>query len=210
VGTHNIATTNKGTAMAKRKRAPGGGRKPRGDIRGKNAWFSTRISAETRQALENEAAASGKSISQVAEALLIEALTTRSEVSLNDPMDALAYVISQLANVTCHGLDRDWRTDPFMFQALKLAIGNFMDGIAPAGEIRSPTEEIPGLSTNRPSVWGPFDTPEARATYVATIVLSNFRTATVRPIRAAARYMIAIDKTANEMAKARAALLRDA
>ena len=122
--------------MAKRKRAPGGGRKPTGDIRGKKAWFSTRVTNETRAALDDEAAATGKSVSQVAEALLIEALTIRREVSLNDPMQALAYVISQLANVTCHGLDRDWRTDPFMFQALKLAIGNFMDGIAPAGEIK--------------------------------------------------------------------------
>jgi hypothetical protein len=197
--------------MAKRKRAPGGGRKPSGDIRGKKAWFSTRITNETRQALETEAAASDKSISQVAEALLIEALVIRHEASLNDPMEALVYIISQLAVVTCHGLDRDWRTDPFMFQALKLAIGNFMDGIAPAGEIRSPYEEIPGLSTNRPSIWGPFDTPEARASYVATIVLSNFRTATMRPMRAAAsHYMAAIDATAYRMAKARVALLRDA
>jgi hypothetical protein len=206
---HNIATTNNGTTMAKKKRAPGGGRKPSGDIRGKKAWFSTRITSETRAALESEAAASGKSVSQVAEALLIEAIAIRREVSLNDPMQALVYLISQLADVTCHGLDRDWWTDPFMFEALKLAIGKFMDGIAPTGELKSPIEDTPGFSTNRPSIWGPFDTPEARANYVATIVLSNFRTATQRDVHAAAFYMAAVDVTANKMARARAALLRD-
>jgi hypothetical protein len=208
---HNITTTNNGATMAKRKRAPGGGRKPSGDIYGKRAWFSTRITNETRAAIDREAAASRprKSVSQIAEALLIEALALRREVSLNDPMQALAYVISQLANVTCHGLDRDWRTDPFMFQALKLAISNFMDGIAPTGEMKSPIEDIPGFSMNRPSIWGPFDTPEARANYVATIVLSNFRTATQRDVHAAAFYMAAVDVTANKMARARAALLRD-
>ena len=39
----------------KKKRAPGGGRKPAGDIHGKSSTLSTRITAETRQALETEA-----------------------------------------------------------------------------------------------------------------------------------------------------------
>jgi hypothetical protein len=208
VNVHNIATTNNGITMAKRKRALGGGRKPSGDIHGKRAWFSTRITNETRQALENEAVASGKSISQIAEALLIEAIAIRREVSLNDPMQALAYVISQLADVTCYGLDRDWRTDPFMFEALKLAISKFMDGITPVGEMRSPIDDEPLLA--KTTVYGPLDTPEARANYVATIVLSNFRTTTQRDVRAAAFYMAAVDVTANAMARARAALLRDA
>ena len=57
-----------------RKRGPGGGRKPKGDITGKGERFSTRITAETREALDREAADSGQSVSQVAERLLRFAL----------------------------------------------------------------------------------------------------------------------------------------
>jgi hypothetical protein len=203
----NIATTNKEPVQMAKKRAPGGGRKPAGDIHGKRAWFSTRITTETRAALEAEATACGKSVSQVAEALLIEAIATRREVSLSDPLEAFAYLVAQLEEVTCHGLDRDWRTDPFMFRAFKLAIGKFMDGIAPAGEVRSPIEGAPLLA--KTTVFGPLDTPERRSSHVAKIVLHNFWRATEGPIRVTARYMAAMDTTVNAMARARAALLRD-
>ena len=53
-----------------RKRAPGGGRKPAGPISGKLSIFSTRITHETRVALEAEAGMTGQSISQVAEQLI--------------------------------------------------------------------------------------------------------------------------------------------
>jgi hypothetical protein len=205
---HNIATTNNGSwQMAKKRRAPGGGRNPAGDIRGKKAWFSTRITNETRATLEAEAAVCGKSVSQVAEALLIEAIATRREVSLSDPLEAFAYLVAQLEEVTCHGLNRDWRTDPFMFRAFRLAIGKFMDGIAPAGEVRSPIEDTPLLA--KTTVFGPLDTPEKRASHVAKVVLHNFWRATEGPIRAAPFYMAAMDTTVNAMARARAALLRD-
>jgi hypothetical protein len=192
--------------MAKKKRASGGGRKPAGDIHGKKAWFSTRITAETRAALEAEAAASEKSVSQVAEALLVEAIATRREVSLDDPLKAFAYLIAQLEEVTCHGLDRDWRTDRFMFEAFKRAIIKFMDGIAPAGEMRSPIEDTPLLA--KTTIFGPLDTPERRANHVAKVVLHNFWRATARPTRVTASYLAAMDTTVNAMVKARAALLR--
>jgi hypothetical protein len=51
----------------KRKRIPGGGRKPKGPIANKRAAFATRITADTRQWLEAEARKRGWSLSQVAE-----------------------------------------------------------------------------------------------------------------------------------------------
>lgn len=58
--------------MTKRKRAPGGGRKPRGPFSGKLTTFSTRITKETRTLLDADARASGQSVSQAAERILRE------------------------------------------------------------------------------------------------------------------------------------------
>lgn len=61
-----------------RKRAPGGGRKPKGEIFGKRAVFSTRIQIETRQALERESARNKRSLSQEVE--------ERLKASLREPV----------------------------------------------------------------------------------------------------------------------------
>ena len=54
--------------MAKRKRRPGGGRKPGGEFPGKSATFTTRIQPSTRRALEEAAKdRSDKSISAAAD-----------------------------------------------------------------------------------------------------------------------------------------------
>jgi hypothetical protein len=51
----------------KRKRAPGGGRKPKGPIKGKSAALSTRITPELRQLLDDAAEEAGRSLSQEVE-----------------------------------------------------------------------------------------------------------------------------------------------
>ena len=50
--------------MVKRKRAPGAGRKPKGEFAGKTATVTTRIMPDTREALEAAALASNRSLSQ--------------------------------------------------------------------------------------------------------------------------------------------------
>src|SRR5262245_47348861 len=62
------------------KRAPGGGRKPQGEIKGKSATFATRITPETRAALDRSAKRNGRSLSQEVEILLNRALG-RPEIS---------------------------------------------------------------------------------------------------------------------------------
>jgi predicted HicB family RNase H-like nuclease len=49
------------------KRAPGGGRKPQGEFKGKASMLCTRITPETRMALEMAAKESGRSLSQEVE-----------------------------------------------------------------------------------------------------------------------------------------------
>jgi hypothetical protein len=50
-----------------RKRAPGAGRKPRGEFKGKSATLTTRIMPETRAAMQRAAQKSGRSLSQEVE-----------------------------------------------------------------------------------------------------------------------------------------------
>ena len=78
--------------MAKAKR----GRKPKGEFSGKLSNFSTRIQPETRKALEREAKASGKSISQLAELLLVEGLAQRKQPE-DKALKALCFLISEIA-----------------------------------------------------------------------------------------------------------------
>jgi hypothetical protein len=108
-----------------RKRAPGGGRKPAGPISGKLSNFSTRITSETRVALETQADASGQSISQVAERMIRLGLDTVEEREHSNPTQALTYLIGFLAEgcvVNLAGTQYHWNKDSFLFDALTQTI----------------------------------------------------------------------------------------
>ena len=158
--------------MAKaRRRAPGGGRKPAGNIHSKVETFSTRITKETRQALENEKKATGHSISQIAEHLLVLGLRTKRELERDNAIRGLALLIDQLAIAIASqrgGKDPRWRLDPFLFRSLQQAIIGLMDRLAPKG---SPLEPPPHLTN------GPVTTPQDRAAWALDIVWYLFETA---------------------------------
>src|SRR5262245_38676366 len=104
-----------------RKRAPGAGRKPQGEFAGKSAAFSTRITPETRRALD-EAVRSHRpriSLSQHVEYLLTTAMQKPSGKPRNY---ALACAIALLAENIERGAETDWRADPFTGQALRYAV----------------------------------------------------------------------------------------
>jgi hypothetical protein len=175
--------------MAKvRKRKPGGGRKPSGSIKGKVEAFSTRITPETRQALEAEAESSGQSISQVAERLLMSALNSKRERERDKPMRALCFVIAELAHqaVGLHSMQADgseramldWRTNRFCFRAFKIAVGKLLDALEPPGEITPPPIEI---NLDQPEAEVPpgwkawiasFESPQARGEYAADRIVN--------------------------------------
>jgi hypothetical protein len=130
--------------MARQKRRPGGGRKPKGPIREKRETFSTRITAGTRQALEREAERAGQSISQVAERLLWSGLEARNRSRTMIPIRAISFLFERLALAACGAsIYRDsgwlenrinaWRVDPFSFRAFKLAVGMLLDYLEPQG-----------------------------------------------------------------------------
>jgi hypothetical protein len=165
--------TNKELVMKARKRAPGGGRKPKGRISGKSATLSTRITPGIRQALESERGGQ-QSISQFAEEMIELGLIEKRRRDRPDSIRGFCHIIAKLATETCafKGADGkpafDWLTNPFMFQTFKLSIQKFMDGITPAGEMRAPAEDEPILANS--TVWGPHNTPEERADHVATAI----------------------------------------
>jgi hypothetical protein len=205
--------------MAAKRRTKGGGRKPRGDIHGKSKTLSTRITPETRQALETEALARGQSISQVAEQIINLGLQVRRERDRGkaSPARALGHIVAELSEVICgfKGEDGkpafDWLTNPFMFQALRMAIPKFMDTIAPTGDVRSPAEYEPALANS--TIWGPHDTPEARANYAVMVLSHNLRHA--QPVSAEKalgfdmplQMKIDIERTLYSMHQAREALI---
>jgi hypothetical protein len=121
--------------MAKiRKRRPGGGRKPVGPISGKTSNFSTRISAETRSAIDTEASALGQSISQVAERLLQIGIREIRESQTVSHTRALRFLVGQLAdNCSIKPGDTrfEWNQDAFLFDAFRVALNLLLDYLRP-------------------------------------------------------------------------------
>lgn len=119
--------------MAKQPKK-GAGRPPAGPIAGKVSIFSTRITAETRGAIETEAKASGQSISQVAERLIRMGLAQIHEQQTVAPTRALRFLLGQLAD-NCSikpGKKRfEWYEDRFTFDAFRLAVQMFLDPLRP-------------------------------------------------------------------------------
>ena len=65
-----------------RKRVPGGGRKPMGPYSGKGSMLTTRLTGETRRALEDGAVEKGVSISQYVEFILCQHFGLKTGVEL--------------------------------------------------------------------------------------------------------------------------------
>src|SRR6516225_956648 len=110
--------------MKKRKRAPGGGRKPEGELRDLKAVMSLRMPQDLRDQLEQARKASRRSLSQE--------LLWRAKISFERDRDlsrdralrAFCFLFSELAQAICpSGFPDDipdWRFDPWLFQAFRL------------------------------------------------------------------------------------------
>jgi hypothetical protein len=173
---HDIIITKIRKSRLRRK---GGGRKPKPPGEGKTAQFQARIAANLRAALDTEAAATGLSVSAIAARLLTDGLRSKREreVERDDPVRALWYLVAVAARVTCGsefpegrkpGLD--WLTNPFAYETFKRAIVKIMNALRPPGKIRPPSAaELKSIA-----LFGPCNTAQARAEYVANQILYNF------------------------------------
>jgi hypothetical protein len=124
----HCAQTNKRSQIAKRKRAPGAGRKPKGEYTGKSATITTRIRPDTRDALEKAARANGRSLSQEVEFRLRAGLLLTNAQQRNQ---ALSQVIARMAERIETRTGRSWLEDPFTALALRYAIHAFAFHCAP-------------------------------------------------------------------------------
>ena len=151
--------------MAK-KRATGGGRKPQGDISGKSAVFTTRITPETRRMLEMAAKANGRSLSQEVEMRLTGSFDAKGEQ--DKYLRAVLYLISQVAR--CLPAGDMPQTSKFHFLAFKAAVASLLDRLAATR---------PGPATLDPSMEEflepPLRTPEAMGAMAATMVWQQIR-----------------------------------
>jgi hypothetical protein len=174
------------------------GRKPKGQFSGKLANFSTRIQVETRKALEREAKASGQSISQLAERLLVDGLAARRDRKQDRPLRALCFLLGQTAHLvvgsqirvtTLAGVQSEftpefsWRSDPFFFEAFRVALSIILEAHKPRGEIKAPkiVEDAdlanPKLAAAYDRRWlETFKSPEARGRWAADYILTSLAT----------------------------------
>ena len=123
--------------MAK-KRAPGAGRKPRGEFRGKTATLTTRITPETRAALDRAAQKSGRSLSQEVEHRLDLSIRRDRDLNHQRHIRALAEAIALLTQQVERATGKCWRDDPFTGEALRHAIEFLISHYAPHGAIEVP------------------------------------------------------------------------
>ncbi len=136
--------------MAKRKRAPGGGRKPRGQFAKLNSPLSIRMPKEMRTELAAAARKGRKSVTQELLRRLQDSFHRDRDKNRDSALRALCFLIGEVAeSVSTLGPIRTddlrplWRSDPFLFRAFKLAVGKLLDALEPTGELRTPvTAEV--------------------------------------------------------------------
>ena len=173
--------------VGKRKRAPGGGRKPKGEP---TTPLSLRIPAELRRHLKQAADAKGKSVS---EELIwrIHGSFGRERDKESDPeLRALCFVIAKLSRDAVGFWDVDgtpqfsWRSDPFFFRAFKIAVARVLDALDPGGVAQPPKIEKTadeGRSLRRPEFFMSFRSPKERGEYAAKIRLALLHEAEANP-----------------------------
>jgi hypothetical protein len=170
-----------------KRRAPGGGRKPKGEFSGVTSPLSIRMSEEMRRELEAAARARGWSVSQEILRRIQETFRYDRDRTRDPAMRALCFLIAQLAGEIAGLTDEkgqpafDWRTNPFFFRAFKLGIAKLLDALEPAGEIRSQQAmldaELHLESTGGPAIMkifkATYENPEVRADTAVRNLLSN-------------------------------------
>jgi Arc-like DNA binding domain len=152
-----------------RKRAAGGGRKPKGDFAGLSSPLSIRMPTDLRKELEAAARDSGKSITQELLRRLNDSFQ-RDRNKKRDPASrALCYLLAELIELVKVNMGEDrqqWRADPFAFQSIKLGFAQILDALEPKGEIKPPDD----ISLNPVAVIAA-TSPDAMAKTAAQLIL---------------------------------------
>ena len=127
----------------KRKRAPGGGRKPSGPFRHSAAQLTVRMPDDMRARLDAAAKKKGWSLSQELLWRLRVSFEKENYRDRRDPATrALCFLIAETAQRVRIGIPVEWHRNPFLFRAFKLAVAALLDRLEPAGSAKSPVPEF--------------------------------------------------------------------
>jgi hypothetical protein len=156
--------------MPKRRRAPGGGRKPAGPFSELREVMSIRVTTEMRDNLAKAAKANNRSVTQELLARLDWSFKEDRKNYRDPAARAFCFLFSELAELVHWNLP-NWETNRFLFRAFKFGISKLLGAFEPGGKIKAP----PGL------IMGPVDriarvtrSPAALADYAVSVVLANY------------------------------------
>lgn len=181
--------------VTKRKRAKGGGRKPKGPFSELTSPLSIRMPVSLREELENAAQTSGRSVSQELLRRLSNTFNRDREKARDPDMQALCFLIAETARQAV-GIPipdqlktkktLDWRNNPFFFSAFKIAVGKLLDALEPTGTVEAPKIKFdlkPTTDNTSAALGGAvndlvrsYETPQARGQYVANYIWNSLQT----------------------------------
>jgi hypothetical protein len=116
-----------------RKRAPGAGRKPRGEFRGKSATLATRITPGTRAALDRAARKSGRSLSQEVESRLDLSIRRDRNSDRGNHIRALGETVMLVVGCIERATEKHWNEDAFTGEAVRRGVEFLISHFAPRG-----------------------------------------------------------------------------
>jgi hypothetical protein len=170
---HQFLKTNKDGEFVARKRAPGGGRKPQGEFRGKTTTFTTRITPDLRRGLEREARRAARSLSQEVERRLRDSLEHPKKIRKqwgDGHVWALASLISRAVRSVELSTGKHWVTDPYTSRAIRTAIEVILNDLMPKGPMEIPErieDRNKSVTQTRPEEADFFRHPEGLGTACA-------------------------------------------
>jgi hypothetical protein len=160
----------------KRKRAPGGGRKPSGPFKQGAAQLTVRMPDDMRARLDAAARKKGWSLSQQLLWRLRVSFEKENHADHRDPATrALCFLIAETAQRVHIGIPVEWHRNPFLFRAFKLAVASLLDALAPAGAVESPLPEFSKVLEPRELqlIGDRWKTPETAAAEAAKLTLTS-------------------------------------
>jgi hypothetical protein len=159
-----------------RKRAPGGGRKPKAAAE-KKTQFTTRIDKVTRAMLDSEASRTGLTVTRIAELAIDAFIDKKKEIQrFSETNRKLAKSIMILADQIEQRTGLTWREDAFTCEALRSGINAVITKFGAAG-----TERVPALIEERakklPSLGNALRSPAGFGALEAEILLYSMESA---------------------------------
>jgi hypothetical protein len=146
----------------KKRRAPGGGRKPKGPFAGNTERINVRCTPAIKDRLEIAAAENGRSLPQEIQERLERTFAEDTDQGRDPATAGLLWLVELAASQFVRGWDfaagqfigggqKDlptWRTDPGEFEGFKAAIDRILERLRPAGDVRT-APDVPNSPLNR-------------------------------------------------------------